>query len=83
MTDGNEETSMKVVEFNPKAKKPMIDAAGWLRDIADRCENGDVSEIVVVLQDAEGSYFESNVEFTDRWRMLGALEYARAAVHER
>lgn len=74
---------MEIVKFNPKADERMINAAGWLREIADRCEKGEITEILVVLHDAAGSCFESNVEFTDRWRLLGALEYAKAAVHER
>ena len=54
--------------------------ADHIREIADRYEAGDISEIAIVLNDRAGCMFESHGFFDDRWRILGALEYAKSCV---
>lgn len=56
--------------------------ANYLRKLADRIENGEVYDCVVVFQDREGPGCERSSNFNDRWRLLGALEYAKDAVHQ-
>lgn len=42
---------------------------------------GNVTDIVVVGNHvADGCFFRSSV-FADRWRLLGALEYAKDGIH--
>lgn len=57
------------------------ESAAYLRDLADRVEAGEVPEIVVVYSDRVENGFASWGDFEDRWRLLGALEYAKAGVH--
>ena len=56
-------------------------AAAYLRDLADRFERGEVTEAAVVAYSREEVCFESWGHFEDRWRLLGALEYAKSKVH--
>ena len=56
------------------------DAAVFLRDFADRMERGDISEAALVFNDRENNCFASWGHFSDRWRMLGAIEYAKSSV---
>lgn len=58
------------------------DFAATLREIADKVEAGDVREILVVANDQGENVFIGAGRFDDRWRILGALEYARGQVHE-
>ena len=51
--------------------------ADAIRSIADRYERGELIEIAIVCNDRAGGHFESFGVFTDRWRMLGAIEYAK------
>jgi len=64
---------------DPRADQWSEDAA-YLRELADRMERGEISECVVVLNDRKGGNFERWATFDDRWRMLGALEYAKSVV---
>jgi len=57
-------------------------AMAGLIDLADRFEAGDITECVVVFNDREEAAFASWGSFDDRWRLLGALEYAKAGVHQ-
>ena len=70
---------MKVVEIqttgNPKGAK-------YLHELADKIESGEIRDCVVVFDNHTKKCFESFVEFSDRWRLLGALEYAKQQVHE-
>lgn len=56
------------------------EAARYLRDLADQIEAGDVSDLVVVHNNVAENFLASFGEFEDRWRLLGALEYAKAGV---
>lgn len=56
------------------------EAAEYLRDLAERMQRGEISELVVVTNDRENNHFERFGHFNDRWRLLGALEYAKTAV---
>jgi len=55
--------------------------ADYLRELADRLEKGEVTEIVVVCNDVSGAAYESYVNFNDLWRLLGAIEYAKHKVN--
>lgn len=57
-------------------------AAEYLRECADRVVAGDISELVVISNDRENNHFERFGHFNDRWRLLGAIEYAKTAVFE-
>ena len=72
----------EIVELKRKAPESMSGAAEYLRDLADRCESGTVTELVVVSNNKDdGMTFEKYGAWEDRWRVLGALEYAKASVH--
>lgn len=72
----------EVVELKRRAPESMLSAAGYLRNLADRCEEGSVTELLVVSNvNEDGMAFEKYGAWEDRWRMLGALEYAKSAVH--
>ena len=58
------------------------EGANILHEIADRVASGQIKELVVVYRDGENNYFASFGHFEDRWRLLGALEYAKNAVHD-
>lgn len=58
------------------------EGAEMLRDIANGIESGDIKEAVVVYRDGEDNCFASLGHFEDRWRLLGALEYAKNSVHQ-
>lgn len=48
-----------------------------LREIADRFESGDISEIVVITHDRENNDLRAYGDWQDRWRMVGAIENAK------
>ena len=53
------------------------ETANALREMADRVESGDIRDVVVVCNDAGENAFWRVGLFEDRWRLLGALEYAK------
>lgn len=63
------------------AREDWASGAAFLRELADRFERGDILEMVVVYNDRVEKVFESFGHFDDRWRLLGALEYAKNSVH--
>ncbi len=73
----------EIVGLKRKTPESMSGAAEYLRELADRCEAGSVTELVVVSNnmDDDGAAFEKYGAWEDRWRILGALEYAKASVH--
>ena len=72
--------TLKVVTLRNPASEEMRDAAVWLREYADRCERGELTEIAVVAFNAHENEYERRASFDDRWRLIGALEYAKAGV---
>ncbi len=74
---------MKLVEIEHPRKEEWKEAAGYLRELADRFEKGEILECAIVINDKAGACFESWGHFEDRWRLLGALEYAKAGVSKR
>lgn len=74
----------EIVELKRKMPESMADASGYLRNLADRCDAGTVTELIVVANINEnGMEFERYGAWEDRWRVLGALEYAKSTVNER
>ncbi len=57
-------------------------AADWLRDFAERVEAGDLRNMVIVWDDATDPHVGVYGEFEDRWRLLGAIEYAKTVVNK-
>lgn len=68
---------MKLIDLKNHRTEEWKSAAAYLRELAERFENGEVSEAVLVFNDRENTCFESWGHFEDRWRLLGALEYAK------
>lgn len=65
---------MSVVQFK---REGCPETAEALRELADKVECGDIRDVVVVANDqGENSYWRVGC-FADRWRLLGALEYAK------
>lgn len=56
------------------------EASDYLCELADRVCSGDITEFVVVMHDRKEASFERYGHFEDRWRLLGAIEYAKGAV---
>lgn len=48
--------------------------------VVQKAREGRVTEIVFVAHDVDSGHFERIAGFMDGWRLLGALEYARATV---
>ena len=73
-------TPISVVPIDADKLNACLEAADALRDIADQMEAGEISEIVIVYNDIAKRCFASFGQFEDRWRLLGALEYAKQSV---
>jgi hypothetical protein len=58
-------------------KKGDPEFVATLRQIADRFEAGEISEIVVITNDRENFDFRTYGDWQDRWRMIGAIENAK------
>lgn len=71
---------MEVVTLQPKDISDRAEMAEYLRELADRYETGAVSELAIVGNDREEGCFFQRGAFSDRWRLLGAIEYAKATV---
>lgn len=71
---------MQVVPLDRDAIEKRKRDAAYLRELADRVENGDVRDFAVALHDLLNGQYERYSSFDDRWRIYGALEYAKAGV---
>lgn len=71
---------MKLVDLPTPHLEKAREAAAYLRELADRMEAGGITDIVVVFNDAREPAYASWGKFKDRWRLYGALEYAKACV---
>lgn len=72
---------MKLVDLkDPDKEEEWKRAAEYLRELADRFERGEITEAVLVFNDKANSCFESFGHFDDRWRLFGALEYAKGSL---
>jgi len=58
------------------------EAAEQIREIADMVEQGIIRDIVIVYDNRVEKHFARWGEFSDRWRILGALEYAKSRVDD-
>jgi hypothetical protein len=72
---------MKLVGISDAKAARRADDAQAIRDLADRIERGDVRDFVVVANNLKDGVFISIGDFEDRWRILGALEYAKSTVN--
>ena len=69
---------MKLVSIADAGAEGRKANADEIREMADAIERGDIIEWVMVANDRAREVYVSHCEFPDRWRMLGALEYARS-----
>lgn len=56
-----------------------------LRDMLGKAERGEIRDFVIVcsVNDSESNGYLRHALYKDRWRLLGAIEYAKNAVlHE-
>lgn len=70
----------KFLTLAPKVRL-TDEASNYLRELADRVDAGEISDLVVVTHNGVDMRLERYGDFTDRWRMLGALEYAKDCVN--
>ena len=63
-------------------KQPDDESIELLQEMIELAQRGELSDIVVVgcINDADGPGFIRSASFKDRWRLLGAIEYAKGAV---
>lgn len=73
---------LKLASISDAQRERRRSDAAYLREFADEVENGDISEFVFVGNRKSDGCFLSHGSFDDRWRILGALEYAKNTVHE-
>lgn len=69
----------KITDAAAAKRKGDADA---LREYADMVERGDVCAYVLVMDDVKENCFRRVATFNDRWRILGALEYAKLGFSE-
>lgn len=58
------------------------DFADHLRELAQRFEDGNLCNVMFIYNDVEGAHYGTSADFDDRWRMIGALEYAKLRMIE-
>ena len=51
-----------------------------LREHADMVESGAIGDYVIVADCVRDRVFMATASFKDRWRILGAIEYAKAHI---
>lgn len=70
---------MKVVETNFDTLSVEI-----LEIALDMAKKGQIRDVVLVasIKDGDGPGYYRAAEFQDRWRILGALEYAKDCIHQ-
>jgi len=61
-------------------KRGDAEFTSYLREIADRFERGEISEIIVITHDREYYDYQTHASWEDRWRALGAIENAKSKV---
>ncbi len=71
-----------ITKFRHEPSEEDLEIAAELHELADRLAAGDVSEIVIVANIRADSSYMRVAKFDDAWKALGALEYARNAVHK-
>ena len=69
-----------VKEFVNPRKEAWDEGAAYMRDLADRMERGEISECAIVINDRAENAYATFGHFDDRWRLMGALEYAKSRV---
>lgn len=74
--------TLTVAKITDAKREKREDDAAKLREIADRVERGEITEFAIACNDRENNCFMVTGSFEDRWRLLGALEYAKTTVHE-
>lgn len=63
---------------DPERRRKWNDADEQLREIAEQCERGELTDVAVVYAKRDEKVVASWGEYEDRWRLLGALEYAKS-----
>ena len=58
------------------------DVADKLRQIADKIEAGELTEVIVVANAPERNSWYHYQHFDDQVRLIGACEFAKAAIFE-
>lgn len=74
--------TLKVASISDALIERRRENAARLRDYANHVECGDITEFVFVANTKAEGCFMAHGSFDDRWRILGALEYAKQSVHE-
>jgi hypothetical protein len=70
----------EIKQFVSVERQGNPDFANKLREIADRVESGEITDIAFVCNDREQAYYGRSVSFNDRWRLLGAIEWAKQGI---
>lgn len=72
--------SVQPVNLITEAKQHGAEIAATLREMADEAEKGAVSGLVVVAQLRDKNQYWTHSHFEDKWRLLGAIEYAKGEI---
>ncbi|MAM60859.1 hypothetical protein [Maritimibacter sp. UBA3975] len=67
----------------PIDKDVDADTVDLIETVLAMAKRGELRDVVVVgaVNDEDGTGFYRAASFSDRWRILGALEYAKEGVH--
>lgn len=74
--------ALTIANIDDAKREKREEDARTVRGIADRIERGDITEFALVGNDRVEGRFLTVGSFDDRWRLLGAIEYAKRSVHE-
>lgn len=73
---------IRLAPIDPETVRKRKEDADRMREYADKLESGEITDVVIVMNNVGENCYERFGRWEDRWRMLGALEYAKTCIHE-
>lgn len=71
---------MTVLKLADSTAEWRQSGADILRELARGVEAGEITEFAIAAHNTGDNCYEAWGHFADRWRLLGALEYAKSKV---
>jgi len=69
-----------VLSIDTERAKVNREMQEYLLELADRCAKGEILDLAIVYNDKIDRGYTSYGNFEDRWRLIGAFEYAKSMV---